>query len=404
MIELISCLIAYFFYHGAFFAFVSHTLDKQPARWKTYGITCAVNYGLFIALTMFEIPLMFNWLLIAVLFAGEIKLLYRTTWTTSLLLALLGACVGLSATIVMRAACALVLKVPLAAFSNNAEAMQLKFLPVLSGFLFAAMAWKGIDIPHNRRILLVITLERRAQRFLAIEMALCYVYLSLNLLLFYSPLDSLLIKLWCLKTAAFVSSGAVLAIWFSYRLASVFVQTRRHDALVREIDAAEQLGAQLRQYADRDALTTCFTRNYGMHALRELLEQRKPFTLVFADLDGLKSVNDQHGHAYGDIYIATAASALEDLRGSAEDFTARYGGDEFLVVLKGDVRESLLVERMNVLQRELLETAREIELPFEPSISWGAAQSQLDDDVESLIARADAAMYRRKRNAKGLAE
>lgn len=404
MIQLISPLVTYFLYHAAFFAFVSHTLDKQPARWKTYGVAFAVNYALFIALTMFEVPLVLNWLIIAVLFAGEIKLLYHATWATSLLLALLGACIGLSSTIVMRAACALVLNVPLAAFSNNVEALNLKFLPVSLGFLFAAIAWKGIDIPHNRRMLLVVTMERRSQLFLVVEMTLCYVYLSLNLLLFYSPLDSLLIKLWCLKTAVFVSLGAVLAIWFSYRLASVFVQTRRHDALVREIDADEQLGAQLRQYADRDALTTCFTRNYAMHTLHELLDQRKPFTLVFADLDGLKNVNDQHGHVYGDAYIATAASALEDLRGSAEDFTARYGGDEFLVVLKGDVQESLLAERMSVLQRELLETAREIELPFVPSISWGAAQAQPHDSVESLIARADEAMYRRKRSAKGLIE
>lgn len=404
MIQLTSSLVTYFLYHAAFFAFVSHMLDRRPARWKLYGAAFAVNYILFIVLTMFEVPLVFNWLIIAMLFAGEIKLLYQATWATSMLLALLGACIGLSATIVMRAACSLAMNVPLAAFSNNAEAMALKFVPVSLGFLFAAIVWKSIDIPHNRRILLVITMEQRAQLFLVVEMALCYVYLSLNLLLFYSSLDSLLIKLWCLKTAVFVSSGAVLAIWFSYRLASVFVQTRRHDALVREIDADEQLGAQLRQYADRDALTTCFTRNYAMSTLHELLSQRNPFTLVFADLDGLKSVNDQHGHVYGDAYIATAASALEDLRGSAEDFTARYGGDEFIVVLKGDVQESLLVERMNVLQRELLETAREIELPFVPSISWGAAQAQPHDNVESLIARADAAMYRRKRSAKGIIE
>lgn len=400
MIQLLSSFTTYLLYHVAFFLFVSHLFGARPARWKVYGAAFAVNYGLFIALTMLEIPLILNWMIIALLFTVEIRLLYRVAWSSSLLIALLGACVGLSATIVMRSACALALDMPMAAFSNSYTAMNLKALPVALGFLLAAVAWKSIDIQHNRRMLLVVTLEKRAQRFLIIEIALCYLYLCLNLLLFYSPLDSVLVKLWCLKTAVFVSMGSVLATWFSYRLASVFVQTRRHDALVREIDEDERLGAQLQQFADRDALTQCYTRSYAMRALGELLERDASFTVVFADLDGLKSVNDQHGHACGDAYIATAAAALEDLRSSTDDFVARYGGDEFLVVLRGSVNETLLVERMNVVQRELLETALESRFPFTPSISWGAASARPGDDIESLIARSDEAMYRRKHSAR----
>lgn len=396
MIQLLGSLVTYFLYHAAFFTFASHLFGKKPAHWKVYGAAFILNYGLFCALTMLEISLILNWTIIALLFTVELRLLYRVPWPSSLLIALLGACVGISATISMRSICALTMDVPLAAFSNSYDSVNAKALPVALGFLLAAFAWKGIDIAHNRRVLLVITLERRAQRFLIIELGLCYLYLCLNLLLFYSPLDSELVKLWCLKTAVFVSLGSVLAIWFSYRLASVFVQKRRHDALVREIDEEERLGAQLQQFANRDALTQCFTRSYAMHALNELLECRTPFTLVFGDLDGLKAVNDEHGHGYGDAYIATAAAALEDLRGSADDFVARYGGDEFIIVLKGHVNETLLAERMSIVQRELLDTARESRYPFTPSISWGASSVRADDTVDTLIARSDEAMYRRK--------
>lgn len=404
VLQSVGSLATYFLYHVAFFAFVSHMFEKRPSPWAVYGAAFAVNYGIFFALTMLEVPLILNWTLIAALFALEVKVLYRRSWQSCLLLALLGACVGLSATIAMRAACALALDVPLAAFSNSYQTMNMKALPVSLGFLTAAIAWKGIDIPNNRRVLYVITMEPRAERFLVIEIALCYLYLCLNLLLFYSPLDSLLIKLWCLKTSVFVSMGSVLAIWFSYRLASVFVQTRRHEALLREIDADERLGAQLRQFADRDALTMCFTRSYAMRKLKKLLEAGERFTLVFADLDGLKAVNDEHGHSYGDAYIASAASALADLRATADDFVARYGGDEFLIILRSDVNETLLSERMSVMQRELLESAKDIQLPFKPSISWGSAKAQPGDSLESLIARADEAMYRRKHGGRPSAQ
>lgn len=398
-VQFVASFVAYALYHGAFFAFVSHMYEKKPAPWKVYGLGVLANYGLFLALTMLEVPLILNWTIIALLFTLEIKLLYRSAWSSCFLLALLGACVGLSATIVTRSIFAMALNVPLEALNNSYATVNLKGMPVSLGFLLAAISWKGLDVPHNRRLLLIATMEPRAQRFLVIEMSLCYLYLCLNLLLFYSPLDSLIIKLWCLKTALFVSMGAVLAVWFAHRLASVFVQTRRRDALLREIAADERRGTQLRQCADRDGLTTSYTRSYAMRMLGELLDQNVPFTLVFADLDGLKSVNDQHGHAFGDAYIATAAASLEDQRGSADDFVARYGGDEFLVVLTGSIAETLLVERMSVVQRELLETASESAFPFTPTISWGAASVQPGDSIESLIARADEAMYRRKRSS-----
>lgn len=399
MIQLSAALAAYFLFHAAFFGFASHVFGTHPARWKTLGVTFAVNFILFYAASMMMLPLPVNWTLVALLFSVEAKVLYRVPWTDCIGIALIGATVGLSGTIFMRSLCSLALGTPLTAFSNGAD--NEKALPVVLGFLLSAAAMRAIDIPNNRSVLITVMSERRTLAFLIVELVLCYLYLSLNLLLYESSLNSVIIKLWSIKTAVFVSLGAVMAVWFAYRMASVLSFARRRETLAREIAQNERASAEIEDIADHDELTGCFTRDFATRETARLLaEPRQPVTLVFADLDGLKTVNDLHGHEAGDSYIAAAAMALQSARGSVRDFVARYGGDEFLVVLTGAIAPATLAERMTMAQRTLDETARSERFPFEPTLSWGSASAGEGEGFEDLVARADAAMYRRKRSAK----
>lgn len=390
-----STVVLYFLYNRHFFAFTSHALNLSVPRWRTDAAAFALNYLLFIALSIFEFPLVANWTVIGVVYVLEVKLILHATWHEGVLVALLGASVGLASNMVMRSACAIALDVPLAMV--NVATASLKALPVALGFLLAAVSMRIIDVPSNHRVLGTIFLEHRVLGFLLAALPLCYLYLRSNFMLYYSDMNILAIKLWGIKSALFVSVSVSLAIWFAYKLASTLTQARRREALRREIEEAERESANLRDEAEHDLLTGCHNRIFAERRLAELLAAGAPCQVVFVDVDNLKQVNDRFGHEAGDSYIASVAGALGQARASAHDVVARFGGDEFLVVLTEPATATDLSERMFSVGRELRDSVADEGLSFVPTASWGSAIAEPGDTPASVIARADAVMYKNKR-------
>ena len=137
------------------------------------------------------------------------------------------------------------------------------------------------------------------------------------------------------------------------------------------------------------------------HGLAVAAREHGQVAVLFADLDRFKIVNDSLGHASGDQLLAGVAERLRDCI-RASDSAARLGGDEFAVLLH-DVR---LPDQASVVAARVVAALSE---PFEISgreifigCSVGIAFSELGQrDAESLIQRADLAMYQAKRNGKG---
>ena len=119
--------------------------------------------------------------------------------------------------------------------------------------------------------------------------------------------------------------------------------------------------------------------------------------MVYADLDGLKGINDSFGHKEGDRALVKAAELLKETFRSS-DVLGRLGGDEFTILAAVDPdggREKLL-ERL----REKFDNYNALRLsPYDLSISVGVVQldPEASDSMEDLIAAADAAMYENKR-------
>ncbi|MHB1066978.1 MAG: GGDEF domain-containing protein [Candidatus Nanopelagicales bacterium] len=117
--------------------------------------------------------------------------------------------------------------------------------------------------------------------------------------------------------------------------------------------------------------------------------------VLFVDIDCFKDINDGHGHLVGDAVLqATADRVRTHLR--AGDFAARIGGDEFLVALHGATRgdEAMVVAdriRAAVAQPLVVQGAT-----VTPGVSIGVTVARPGDDVDAVLARADAAMYRAK--------
>jgi diguanylate cyclase (GGDEF)-like protein len=123
-----------------------------------------------------------------------------------------------------------------------------------------------------------------------------------------------------------------------------------------------------------------------------------PLSVVLADLDGFKDVNDAHGHAVGDEVLRTFADVLrETLRDS--DVAGRWGGEEFLLLLPGADEDGAmqLAERI----RAGLSSRK---IPSAPGLhvtaSFGVAERGSESNTEELVAAADEALYRAKRAGK----
>ncbi len=160
--------------------------------------------------------------------------------------------------------------------------------------------------------------------------------------------------------------------------------------------------AQFRALAIVDELTGLHNRrgfvNLGEQQLKLARRTKKEIILMFADLDGLKTINDQLGHPEGDIALIETAKILKGTFRSS-DIVARIGGDEFAVIAieAGKSHLDVLISR---LRQKLKNWNAGGERRFKLSFSVGAACLNPGDtlSLEELMAQADEALYREKRN------
>jgi diguanylate cyclase (GGDEF)-like protein len=155
----------------------------------------------------------------------------------------------------------------------------------------------------------------------------------------------------------------------------------------------------LRRAIERDSLTGLYTHGRIKDRLGLALEQARaaaePLSAAMLDIDHFKQINDRHGHPMGDQVIRNMGWFLrQQLRRT--DLIGRYGGEEFLVVLRGATREQALA----LLQRIRADFAQVRHLHDAASctatLSGGVAELRANDDVTSLINRADTALYQAK--------
>jgi diguanylate cyclase (GGDEF)-like protein len=150
------------------------------------------------------------------------------------------------------------------------------------------------------------------------------------------------------------------------------------------------------KFALTDPLTRLANRGVGISLLDQqlaALERRGGcLTVLMADLDNFKKLNDSHGHLAGDRALRATAEVLrKTLRRT--DTVCRYGGEEFLVVLPDTSVEDAAVLATRLFTA-IEEFGAEQRLPL--TVSIGIARGRTDDTVQSLLARADLALYASK--------
>ena len=189
------------------------------------------------------------------------------------------------------------------------------------------------------------------------------------------------------------------------------IQALRHEnsKLTKELKAStkkltklhEKLAIQMEQ-ASLDFLTQVLSRRAFERILRLKLENFRRsgtvFSLIMIDPDNFKEINDKYGHLAGDQVLRNIAFTLkESLR--EEDAVARYGGDEFAVIVSSPLQDALKIAKRlksNIEKLRIVWENEEIQI----AASFGIAQAREGDTEISLINRADKALYLAKRTGK----
>jgi diguanylate cyclase (GGDEF)-like protein len=207
------------------------------------------------------------------------------------------------------------------------------------------------------------------------------------------------------RKARLLENGACDAIDKPFHPADLVARLQLHLKVKRLQDALEAQNAALARMSTVDELTSLRTRRYVQEYLAiEFLRARRyegSLALLMIDLDEFKDVNDTHGHAAGDAVLRGVADLLQrELR--ASDVAARYGGDEFIVVLpQNSARGAAAVaERWRA---RVEETDFELADGGRAKITLSIGIAEYDEKFttpDELVAAADTALYRAKQKGR----
>ncbi|MDY3251280.1 MAG: GGDEF domain-containing protein [Candidatus Choladocola sp.] len=157
----------------------------------------------------------------------------------------------------------------------------------------------------------------------------------------------------------------------------------------------KEYNIQLQQQANTDMLTGLYNRRKAMSFLTELSSDENPdkiFSLCICDIDFFKHINDQFGHDLGDLVLQKLAELFLSEKGK-DDFVARWGGEEFLLVFPGCCTEKAL-EKLNRLRGKLKQVQIDTESgPLAVTMTFGLAEYSHSLGLNATIKEADRRLY-----------
>lgn len=173
--------------------------------------------------------------------------------------------------------------------------------------------------------------------------------------------------------------------------------------LRRELACAERRIAELEDLADRDMLTPLLNRRAFAREMSRLLSLGKRCninaSLIYFDVDDLKSINDRLGHDAGDAALLHVACLIQSCV-RASDLVGRLGGDEFAVALLRADAATAARKAQAMVTTLACDPLWWQKRPLRLGMAFGVCPLTPDMDVPTALARADRAMYRRKRSLK----
>lgn len=391
----LTTAICYFYFNWQFFHTVASVLEVKKPGLKSLLYTFFLNYAVFTICSLVSWHLIINWMFVLVLLLFEMIIFFKKSFTQCLLISLMGTQIGLTFNILFRSLFSILLDVPLIAFDNNIKLTEnMKIYPIIFGFLMGGLLFWIIKRLHLLKSLSVVLEDKKNLVFLISVLSAMQLYLCLNLLVYYVPENSLVLKLWSMKSSLFVFIGQCLSVFFSIRMGQIIIYQKENQRARLKLTEERLRERELKVIATTDPLTGCKNRYLAEESLAKALNQETPFIFCFADLDGLKKVNDQSGHEMGDRYLLAVTNVLLQACHN-QDTLFRYGGDEFCLLLY-EIPLSEAVNRLQRAQRELISKSNSSRYPFSMSISYGFSSKADGSKANELVFSADNRMYQMK--------
>jgi len=161
--------------------------------------------------------------------------------------------------------------------------------------------------------------------------------------------------------------------------------------------------SKMEEMAITDGLTGLFNRRKMQKKINEYLSQEKIMSLALFDIDKFKKVNDTYGHLFGDEVIISIAAIAKEYAKTYNGFAGRYGGEEFVIALPGkdlDEAEKIIQAFHQSIQDITFMYEDETEVTVNVSIGL-SVWPKLAEDTNTLLSRADNAMYYAKQHGRG---
>lgn len=175
------------------------------------------------------------------------------------------------------------------------------------------------------------------------------------------------------------------------------------DSLRKQLQDAQRRAGEAEKLADQDPLTPVSNRRAFVRDLSRMISYAERYgvttSLIFFDINGMKQINDVHGHQAGDQALLNVAEAL-NTHTRDSDVVGRLGGDEFAVVLAQLDETAAMAkgEELAAAIRQRPIDVNGVKVPIE--IAYGVFPFRAGEDASSTLAEADRRMYERKRQMK----
>jgi len=202
-------------------------------------------------------------------------------------------------------------------------------------------------------------------------------------------------------------------IYIIIKAREMYLMSKKNSEISKLNSKLEAANKELEELSLIDSLTGVYNRHYLKQKLNELLNLcirgHTELSLIMLDLDDFKSINDNYGHQVGDKVLQIVSQQVKDVIKRETDFIARYGGDEFIIVLYDTNLEGAKIIAEKI--KKTIESPKEIKLadntiPKGIKISIGITTKLPSQDTEAkdLIKKADQALYKAKENGKSKIE
>ena len=180
---------------------------------------------------------------------------------------------------------------------------------------------------------------------------------------------------------------------------------RINQKLIKNKHELEMANLELKELAEKDALTKLYNRRFFMNIANNIIllekrEKRKSSLLMF-DIDNFKKINDTYGHPIGDLVLSNLGKILLEYSRKS-DVISRIGGEEFIILLPNT--DLISAKKYSENLRRIIENSiiKTSDFEFSFTVSLGLTLIEDNDTLEKAISRVDKYLYQAKRNGKNI--